>query len=204
MEKMIKKFMQEKTLVLIKPDGVHRAFIGLILQRFEQLGLKIVALKMVIPTQRQLDQHFPRSKDWLIGLGMKTIDTYAEYNIEPKSFIGTDDPEEIGRTVKQWNYEYLSQGPVVALVLQGLHAIKTVRKMVGNTLPYKADPGTIRGDFAINSPVLANFTGTACKNIVHASATPEESEQEINAWFLPEELIDWQRPDEKIMFFPNV
>lgn len=177
-----------------------RGLIGVICQRFEQAGLKIVACKMVFPTKKLLDGHFPKSENWIRGMGEKTLETYREYGIDPIEILDTADAFAIGQKIKEWNYHYLTLGPVMAMVLEGIHAVDTVRKLIGHTLPYKAVPGTIRGDFSINAPDLANVVGSACKNLVHASGTIEEAEQETANWFSPTELVAWQRTDDFIHF----
>lgn len=200
MEAKWQEMLNEKTLVLLKPDAVKRGLIGQILQRFEQAGLKIVAGKMVAATKDQIEGHFPKSEEWVRGMGSKTIETYCEYCLDPIDIFGTDDPYLIGLRIKEWNCAYLSIGPVFIFVLQGIHAIDSVRKMIGNTLPYKALPGTIRGDFSINAPDLANVVGSACKNIIHASGNAEEAAQEINNWFSSSEILIWERIDEYLHF----
>lgn len=200
MKEHLQKMLGERTLVLIKPDAVMRGLIGVICQRFEQAGFKIVACKMVFPTRKLLDGHFPKSEEWIRGMGEKTLETYREYQIDPVKILNTADALAIGLKIKEWNYRYLTLGPVMAMVLEGIHAVDSVRKFIGHTLPYKATPGTIRGDFSINAPDLANVVGSACKNLIHASGTTEEAEQEIANWFSPNELVTWQRTDEFLHF----
>ena len=200
MKERLQKMLGERTLVLIKPDAVMRGLIGVIYQRFEQAGLKIVACKMVFPTRKLLDGHFPKSEEWIRGMGEKTLETYREYGINPVDILGTADALAIGQKIKEWNYRYLTLGPVMVIALEGIHAVDTVRKLIGHTLPYKASPGTIRGDFSINAPDLANVVGSACKNLVHASGTTEEAEQEIANWFSSAELLAWQRTDDFVHF----
>lgn len=200
MKERLRKMLGERTLVLIKPDAVMRGLIGVICQRFERVGFKIVACKMVFPTKKLLDGHFPKSEDWVRGMGEKTLETYREYGIDPVEIFGTADALAIGQKIKEWNYQYLTLGPVMVIALEGIHAVDTVRKLIGHTLPYKAAPGTIRGDLSINAPDLANVVGSACKNLVHASGTIEEAEQEITNWFSPTELVTWQRTDDFVHF----
>lgn len=199
-EGRVQQMLNEQTLVLIKPDAVKRALIGAILQRFEQAGLKIVACKFVHATAQQLDGHFPTSEEWVRGMGQKSLETYQEYGIDPTEVLGTDDPLQIGLKIKEWNYQYLMLGPLVVVVLQGIHAIDTTRKLIGHTLPYKAASGTVRGDFSINAPDLANLVGSACKNLIHASGDKIEAEQEIANWFNPSEILQWERADEFVHF----
>ena len=91
MKERLQKMLGERTLVLIKPDAVKRGLIGVIFQRFERAGLKIVACKLVFPTRKQLDGHFPKSEDWIRGMGEKTLETYREYQIYPVEILGTND-----------------------------------------------------------------------------------------------------------------
>lgn len=199
-EKRAREMMKERTLVLIKPDGLKRGIACQILQRFEQAGLKMVGLKILRADRSRLDGHFPKSEEWIIGMGKKTLETYKEYGLNPFETFGTKDPKALGEIIKQWNYDYLIMGPVIAVVLEGIHAIDTVRKFVGHTLPYRAAPGTIRGDFSINSPDLANIIGSACKNLIHASGNKEEAKQEIACWFSPNEIVSWERTDDFMTF----
>lgn len=200
MEERLRKMLGEQTLVMIKPDAVKRGLIGVICQRFEQAGLKIVACKMILPNREQLDGHFPKSEEWIRGMGEKTLETYKEYEIDPVEILGTADSLIIGQKIKEWNYHYLMLSPVMVMVIEGIHVVNTMRKLIGHTLPYKAAPGTIRGDFSVNAPDLANVVGSACKNLVHASGTIKEAEQEIANWFCPAELVTWQRADEFLNF----
>ena len=200
MKERLQKMLSERTLVLIKPDAVKRGLIGIICQRFEQTGLKISACKMVFPSRKLLDGHFPKSEDWVRGMGKKTLETYREYEIDPVEILGTVEPLTIGKKIKEWNYSYLMLGPVVVLILEGIHAIDMARKLIGHTLPYKAAPGTIRGDFSINAPDLANLVESACKNLVHASGNQIEAEHEIANWFDSTEILSWERTDEFLHF----
>ncbi len=192
---------REKTLVLIKPDAVKRALTGEILSRFEKAGLKIVALKMLYIDKDLAAKHYPSDRiEFLKGMGEKTLSTYEKLGKDPKKEIGTDDPIEIGRMVNYWNVEFLISGPVVAIVLEGLHAVDNVRMIAGNTIPTFAIPGTIRGDYSIDSPVLANERKRAIHNMVHASGNVEEADYEIKIWFKSEEINEYKRADEDVMF----
>jgi len=199
-EQSFQQMLGEQTLMLFKPDALKRGLVGVIFERLERAGLKIVACKLVSATRKQLNGHFHGSDEWVRGMGEKSLETYREYKLNPVDIFGTDDPFQIGLKLKEWNYYYLSLGPVMVVVLQGIHAIDTVRKLIGNTLPYKAMPGTIRGDFSINAPDLANLVGSACKNLVHASGNQAEAQQEIANWFEPAEILSWERADDFVHF----
>jgi len=191
---------KKRTVVLIKPDGVLRGLIGEIIKRFEQRGLKVVALKMVYPTKEHAAKHYSGSKEWITGMGKKTLENFKDHGLSPKELMETDDPYKIGKMFQKWNVGYLSGGPVVAMIVQGMHAISTVRKLVGNTLPILAEPGTIRGDFSVDTNTASNVDKRSLRNIVHASGDEKEATHEIEHWFAPEEICDYKRTDEDVMF----
>ncbi|NIP32759.1 nucleoside-diphosphate kinase [Candidatus Saccharibacteria bacterium] len=191
----------EQSVVLVKPDGVKRGLVGEITTRFEKAGLKIAAMKMVWVDKEFAGKHYPEERTELLkGIGEKTLQTYEKYGKDPDEALGTKDPLEIGKMVNRWNMDFLSSGPVVAILLEGPHAIDNVRMVVGATLPVFADPGTIRGDYSLDSPALANERKRAVHNLVHASGNPEEAEYEKQLWFRNEEIHDYKRVDEDIMF----
>ncbi|MDH4207571.1 MAG: nucleoside-diphosphate kinase [Anaerolineae bacterium] len=190
----------ERTLVLVKPDAVKRGIVGRILTRFEEVGLKIVGLKLVQASREHVEKHYPNTPEWISGMGEKTLQTYREQGKDPVKEIGTADAIEIGTMIKNWNVDYLTSGPLLALVLEGAHAISVVRKMCGFTLPAFADPGTIRGDFSITSPIVANELKRAVRNLVHASSDAQEAEYEIAHWFSTDELLSYQSAAETVMF----
>ncbi|PIR04649.1 MAG: nucleoside-diphosphate kinase [Candidatus Liptonbacteria bacterium CG11_big_fil_rev_8_21_14_0_20_35_14] len=193
--------MKEKTLVLVKPDGVQRGISGEIISRFEKAGLKIVGMKMVWVNKDIVEKHYPMSREELLeGIGEKTLETYEKYGKDVGEELGTMDPKEIGKMVNKWNMEFLSSGPVIAMILEGNHAIDNVRRIVGSTLPSMATPGTIRGDYSIDSPMLANEKKRSVKNIIHASGNEEEAKYEIQLWFRENEIYKYKRSDEEAMF----
>jgi len=191
---------EEKTLVLVKPDGVKRGLIGEIIHRFEQRGLKVTALKMVSATPEQARDHYPNTEVWMRGIGEKTLENYRTFGKVPVQEIGTADALAIGKKVAEWNVEFLTSGPVVAMIVQGIHAIAMVRKIVGHTLPSKADMGTIRGDYSVDSPTLANTEKRTIHNVVHASGDEREAAHELQHWFSAEEIHSYKRAEEDIMF----
>lgn len=190
----------ERTLVFLKPDGVQRGLIGAVLERFERAGLKVAGMKMVHAGRDLLDRHYPGDDAYLRTLGGKTKEAFAAYGLDVKAQTGSDDSLEIGRQVRGWLIDYVSSGPVAAFVLEGIHAISVVRKLVGDTLPYRAAPGSIRGDYAIDSPTVANLMKRPVRNLIHASGSVEEAEMEIALWFRPDELHAYRRADEAVMF----
>ncbi len=199
-QKAINEKVLEKTFVMVKPDGVLRGLVGEVVSRFEKRGLKIVAMKMVKPTLEQIDNHYPKDKEWIKRLGGKGFAVFQEYGLNPLELMGTDDQMEAGENVRKWLVEYLDLAPVIAMVIEGFHAIDAVRKIAGPTLPGKAEVGTIRGDFSIDTPSAANIAGRAVKNIVHCSETKEEAKHEIAHWFSDDELYTYDLPSHSAMF----
>jgi len=184
----------EKTLVLVKPDAVQRGLVGDIIGRFEKAGLKIIATKMVTPDKELAEKHYPNDRrEFIEGMGHKTLGSYKEGGVDPIENLGTDDPHAIGLMVHQWLVDFLVSGPVIALVLEGDDAIQQVRDIAGHTIPVLAASGTIRGDHSDDSPVKANAEKRAIHNLVHASGDRTEAEFEINLWFTPEELHTYEK-----------
>jgi len=182
--------MNEQSVVLVKPDGVRRHLIGEIISRLEQTGLELVACKMVKVPEDMAMKHYEVNEDWYENIGNKIIKFYEKHGKDPKEDLGVNTPREIGEYVIQQNVNYLTEGPVVAMVWQGPHAVEVIRKKVGSTYPKEAAPGTIRGDFGYYSATLANQTKTPSYNLVHASGTPEEGEFERKLWFKEDEIYD--------------
>jgi len=158
----------ERTLVLIKPDGVNRGLSMEILSRFEKVGLKIVGLKF----------------------------THVERTFAEKHYTYEDIAVRHGEEIRNQLLDYITEGPVVAAVIEGVKAVETVRKLCGSTEPTAAAPGTIRGDYCHHGYDFCNAVGKAVRNVVHASASPEEGQQEVNLWFSESEIVNYERSDE--------
>lgn len=190
---------RERTLVFLKPDGVQRGLTGEVVQRCERAGLKLVGLKMLRPSRDLLERHYPSDDGFLRTLGTKTKEAFEAAGRDVAAETGTADLLAIGRQVRQWLVDFVASAPVVAFVLEGTHAVAVTRKLVGDTLPFRAAPGTIRGDFSADSPIVANLQKRPVRNLVHASGTVEEAEAEIALWFSSDELHDYRRVDEALI-----
>lgn len=152
----------ERSLVLLKPDTLERGLVGEILQRFEKVGLKIVGMKLLQPTESHASQHY--TEDLAIRRG---------------------------EHVRKLMIDMLTSGPVVAIVLEGIEAVELIRKMIGSTEPKSSAPGTIRGDYAHGSFKHADASqDNKLYNLIHGSASIEEAKVEIDVWFKEDELID--------------
>jgi nucleoside-diphosphate kinase len=191
---------QERTVLLIKPDGVKRGLVGEIISRIEKRGLKLIALQMIWAKPNQIDDHYPKDEAWLKRIGEKTGKNYQTYGFDVKKELGTNDPMAIGKMIRQWLIDYMTSGPMVKMVVSGIHAVDMVRKIAGNTMPSVAEMGTIRGDFSVDDATAANRGRRAIHNLVHASEIEKEAENEILLWFAPEEIHDYKRAEEDIMF----
>ncbi len=184
---------EEKTFVLIKPDGVRKGLIGEIIKRFEQRDLKVVALEMFQATRTEMDKHYPKDEKWIRRLGEKTNSTYEKYGYDVKKDFGTADLLKIGKMVRGWLLDFMVSAPMVKMVVQGVHAVDMVRKIVGPTMPYLAEMGTIRGDYSADSPLLANMEHRPVLNLIHASETAEEAAHEIKHWFGKHTIYKYKR-----------
>ncbi len=155
----------ERTLIVFQPDAVMRGIVGEILTRFERVGLKIVGAKMLKPDYEHFYQHYE-------GIGT----------------LKTRKGEEIFET----QLKEMQQGPVIAMVLEGIEAVELVRKMVGGTEPKSAQPGTIRGDYAHMTYGYASAAKRGVPNVIHASADANEAKQEIAHWFSESEIVEYE------------
>lgn len=191
---------KERTLILIKPDGVQRGLIGELIKRYERSGLKIIALKFLVPDVDTTARHYQIDPNWLKDVGEKSIGAYKEKGLTPPS----EDALEIGKTILERLKKYLSTGPIVVMVWQGMHSVGVVRKITGGTEPLTSDVGTIRGDLTIDSYEVADAGDRAVRNLIHASATPEEAEKEIAIWFSEDEIVKYNLVQEKILYDVNI
>jgi len=186
----------ERTVVLIKPDGVKRAHIGEVISRFERMGLKIVAMKMVWAGYDQLGKHYTDKEEYIKNMGKKTLATYKEYGKDPGQDLGTTDPLRLGVMIRKWTIDYIGSGPIVAILIEGRHAVNNVKSIAGPTMPVDAQAGTIRGDLSTDSAVYGNLEKRAVKNVVHISGTVEEARFEEKLWFHENEIHSYKRDDE--------
>lgn len=191
----------EQSLVVLKPDAVARGLSGAIITRFERVGLKLVAAKLMRVTPELANKHYPASRtEFIEGMGNKTKENYVELGLDlAKDFGAQADAHSIGLTIREWLVTMITSGPVFAMVWEGPHAVDLIRKMVGHTLPLKSAPGTIRGDYSFDSSALANFGKRPIKNLVHASGNKAEALFEVPLWFSAAEIQSYVRAEEDIM-----
>lgn len=197
---MDQHFSKERTLVIIKPDGVQRTLIGEIISRYERAGLKLVGMKMMVPSKEQVKAHYLLDPNWRKNVGEKSIAAYEKKGITPPS----TDPIAVGDMVVEKLQGYLTSGPVVAMVWQGAHVVEIIRKITGGTEPRSTDVGTIRGDFVVDSYQMADTDNRAIRNLIHASGSVEEADSEIKHWFSETELTNYRLVQEEILYDVNL
>lgn len=190
--------MIERTLVIIKPDGVQRGLIGEVIGRFERAGLKIVAMKLTWPSKTLVGKHYTNDEAYATEVGEKALK-----NAQDQSIKSEETALEIGRRVREANMRYLSTGPVLVFALEGNTAIETVRNIIGGTNPLMADIGTIRGDLTVDDFMQADAEGRAVRNLMHASSDATEAKREVELWFSKNELHSYQTVVDKVLHDPN-
>jgi nucleoside-diphosphate kinase len=191
---------KERTFVAVKPDGVQRSLVGEVIKRFEQVGLKLVAMKMLIPEKEHVIQHYTLDPEWRRITGEKTIASYKAKGLTPP----TENPLEVTEKLLNTLWPYMTSGPVVAMVWEGAHAQKIVKKLTGGTEPLTSEVGTIRGDYVLDSYAMSDTDQRAVRNILHCSGSTEDAEKEINHWFKPEEVINYRLVQEEILYDVNL
>ncbi len=190
---------KEKTFVIFKPDSVQRGLIGEIIHRFERVGLKIVAMKMVLATEDQCWQHYNKDEAWYIKTGNRIIENRKAQNkpIEKEA-------AEYGKDVVKGLVKYMTCSPVVVMILEGNSSRAVVKRLVGGTEPITADTGTIRGDLTLDSYYLCDADdGRAVRNLIHCTDPADgegEAEREISVWFKKEEIVKWISINEKMLY----
>ncbi|HMA78647.1 MAG TPA: nucleoside-diphosphate kinase [Candidatus Paceibacterota bacterium] len=186
---------QERSLVLLKTDAVQRSLVGEIIKRFEQKGLKLAGLKMIMPTEAQLLEHYNKDDDWYTRKGEGIVEDLKAQGREIEK-----EPIEYGKDIIRTIVRYMTESPVIAIVVEGVGAVATVTRTVGTTEPATADVGTIRGDYTIDTFSHATLENRAVKNLIHQSESVEEAEREMKIWFTEEEIHDYVTAQERIMY----
>jgi nucleoside-diphosphate kinase len=196
---MAQEPQKDRSLVIVKPDGVQRSLVGEIIRRVERTGLKITALKMLVATREQVIAHYNKDDAWFLKKGTKIAEDRKAHNLPVDK-----EPIEYGREIIEQNVTFMVCGPLVAFVVQGNQAPAVIKKIVGGTEPSTSDVGTIRGDLTIDSYEHAAISARAVRNLVHCSESSAEAEREIAIWFSPAELINYRLVQEQILYDVNL
>lgn len=192
---MQRKPHQERALVILKPDAVQRSLMGEIVKRIEQTGLKFTAMKMMIPTDEQLQKHYNKDDAWFQTKGDRIVAERKEQGrpVEKEAV-------EYGKEIIQMMVVYMTAAPVLAMIVEGNQAIAVVTKLAGSTEPATSDVGTIRGDYTIDSYGHASLEQRGVRNLIHCSDSVEEAEREIALWFDDSEIMEYVTAQERIMY----
>jgi len=190
------KQYHEKTVVIIKPDGLQRSLVGDIVHRLERIGLKLVGAKMLCASPDHIERHYTLDTEWRMKNGLKAIKGYTDKGLKPPS----TDPLKVSAIVLRNLVKYMTSGPVVAMVWEGAHAVEIVRKLVGGTEPLTSDVGTIRGDYMLDSYRLSDHNERSIYNLIHASGSVKEADDEIKHWFRSEEIFEYKLILEHVIY----
>ncbi len=190
---------KERSLVIIKPDGVQRGLIGEIIQRIERTGLKLVAFKLLVPTEAQSWEHYQKADEWFLSKGARIVAERTAHGLPIEK-----EAIDYGKAIIDTIVRYFTSGPVLAFVVEGNQSIAIVKKLVGSTEPTFSDVGTIRGDFTIDSYALSSLDERAVRNLVHCSDNPEDAAREIQIWFSEAELISYRLLAESMLYDVNL
>jgi len=187
---------------MIKPDGVQRNLIGEIVSRFERAGLKLVALKMIVPDVERLANHYSKSDEWYESKGQKTVD-----NIVKRGITQSKPAIEYGKDIVRALLDFMSSGPAILMIWEGNQSMQIVKKLVGGTEPATSDIGTIRGDYTLDSYDKANEDNRAVRNLIHSTDPmdgEDEATREINIWFNSSEIVNYRHVQEAILYDPTI
>lgn len=189
----------ERTFVALKPDAIQRSLVGEIIHRFERTGLKLVALKMVVPDEKLLWKHYNKDDAWFLKKGAKIVEDRKAGGMSVEKDALAYGKDIIGALVR-----FMTSGPVVMMVIEGNQSVAVVKKLVGETEPATSDVGTIRGDLTMDSYGIAAIDDRAVRNLIHCSDQVEEAKREIGLWFKDDELTSYKHIEERMLYDVNL
>jgi nucleoside-diphosphate kinase len=190
---------QERTFVILKPDTVQRSLIGEVIKRFERTGLKCTAMKMFVPDEARLIEHYNKSDEWFQKKGTNVINDLLAQGLPVNK-----EPMEYGKDIIRTIVKYMTAAPVIAMVWEGNQSVAVVTKLIGTTEPATSDVGTVRGDYTIDSYGHASFENRAVRNLVHCSDAVEEAEREIAIWFKEDDIMKYTTAQEHMLHDINL
>jgi len=190
---------KERTFVILKPDAVQRGLIGELISRFERVGLKMIALKMVMATEQQCWDHYNKDEAWFLKKGANIMKNREDLGMPIEK-----DAMEYGKDIIRALAKFMTAGPIVPIIFEGNQAMGIVKKLVGGTEPLTSEVGTIRGDYTLDSYELSSYDDRAVRNLIHCSDMTEEAEREIKIWFNESEIINYRLVAEGIIYDVNL
>ena len=188
----------ERTLIILKPDAVKRALVGTVIETFENVGLKLLAGKMLRPEADVIKKHYPGTPEWIKEMGNKTLASFKESGVNVREKMGTDDPVKLGQFVYDRLIKYWQEGPIIVMVWEGPGAIAIARKLRGYTIPLLAQTGTLHAQYSYDSSTLSSGLDRVVKTFIHASGSVEEANREIAYWFPKETFKTYEREIDKL------
>lgn len=190
---------KERTLVILKPDAIQRGLVGDLLKRFENTGLKLIAMKMMVPKEELVWKHYNKDEAWFQSKGEKLVE-----NLKAAGLPIEKEAIEYGREIIGALVKFMTASPVIPMVWEGNQSVSIIKKIVGSTEPATSAVGTIRGDYTLDSYEISNLDGRAVRNLVHCTDDSSESEREISLWFNQEELINYRLIAEQMLYDINL
>lgn len=194
---------KERTFVILKPDAVQRGLVGEIVQRFERIGLKIVAMKMHQVEEPKLWAHYNKDDAWYEKKGKNIVENKTKLGMPVEK-----EAIEYGKDIIRAMVHFMTASPVVSLVLEGNQAQAVVKRIVGSTEPSTADTGTIRGDYALDSYFLCDTDGSrGMRNLIHCTDPADGADaydREVAIWFTKEEVLSYRLVSEAMLYDINL
>jgi len=188
----------ERTLIIIKPDAVKRGLVGKVIETYENVGLKLMAGKMLKPSADVIKNHYPGTPEWIKEMGEKTLASFKQSGADVREIFKTNDPEKLGQFVYERLIKYWMEGPIIVMVWQGPNAVTVARKLRGHTIPALAVPGTLLAQFSFDSSPLSSSLDRVVKTFIHASGSTDEAEREIKYWFGKQEFKNYEREVDRL------
>ncbi|RJQ33165.1 nucleoside-diphosphate kinase [Candidatus Parcubacteria bacterium] len=189
----------ERTFVIIKPDGVQRALVGEIIKRYERTGLKLVGVKFGVAEEKKFWDHYNKDDAWFLKKGTKIAEDKKAAGLPVEK-----EPIEYGKDIIRQLVKFMTSGPVLMMVWEGNQAAAVVRKITGDTEPATSDVGTIRGDLTVDSYGIAAVDDRAVRNLIHCSENVDEAKREIPIWFTDKEMTEYRLVGEQILYDVNL
>ena len=190
---------EERTFVIVKPDGVQRGLVGEIIKRYERTGLKLVGMRFGVADEKKFWEHYNKDDAWFLQKGTKILEDKKANNLPADK-----EPTEYGKDIIRQLVKFMTSGPVLMMVWEGNQAAAVVKKITGDTEPSTSDVGTIRGDLTVDSYNIAAVDDRAVRNLIHCSESADEAKREIAIWFTDAEMTEYRLVGEQILYDVNL
>ena len=190
---------EERTFVIVKPDGVQRGLVGEIIKRYERTGLKLVGMRFGVADEKKFWEHYNKDDAWFLQKGTKILEDKKANNLPADK-----EPMEYGKDIIRQLVKFMTSGPVLMMVWEGNQAAAVIKKITGGTEPSTSDVGTIRGDLTVDSYNIAAVDDRAVRNLIHCSESADEAKREIAIWFTDAEMTEYRLVGEQILYDVNL